>query len=92
MTQEDRKRESKEIVRKFRENEKVHTEEWDETRYLEQKITQALSLAESRGYERAKKDAAFVAHEYIYNDEYNRFPEFAHAIELAIRNLKEPRG
>ena len=33
---------AKELVRRFRENERVHTEEWDETRYLEQKVAQAL--------------------------------------------------
>lgn len=45
MTQDIKKQaeiESKALVAKFRENERVHTEEWDETRYLEKKIQTAL--------------------------------------------------
>ena len=34
---------AKEIVAKFRENERIHTDEWDESRYLEQKIQSSLT-------------------------------------------------
>lgn len=36
---------ARKLVARFRENERVHTDEWDETRYLEQKITQAITSA-----------------------------------------------
>lgn len=38
---------ARELVARFRENERVHTEEWDETRYLEQKITSFTKSAVS---------------------------------------------
>lgn len=52
---------AREIVKKFRENERIHTEEWDETRYLEQKIAKALRDERTSSYKAGMERAAEIA-------------------------------
>ena len=40
---------AKKIVARYRENNCAHIDEWDESRYLEQKIKSALTIAYEQG-------------------------------------------
>ena len=51
------KERAKEIVSRLRKNINIHTEEWDEVRYLENKLAQALDQAREEQRERDAKIA-----------------------------------
>lgn len=88
MKKEDARNIAKKLVAKFRENERIHTEEWDETRYLEQKISSALLTTTQEARREAFEEAAKLAEKgpFLNSTECNTVEQM---IAKAIRTRAE---